>query len=93
MIILTFLESKKMTITINNSATQATTKVEKSAINIAIELAKKTQEIVVIYKAEIVKGQPKKVLSETKVKFDASPMRSKLEHVATIDQNGNFIDN
>ena len=75
-----------MTITINHSD------VEKTAIDTAIKLAKKWQKPVVLYRAEIAEGQPKKVLSALKVHFDASPLRDKLELISTIDQNGNFID-
>ena len=81
-----------MTITMTNSKTQATTNVEKSKIDIAVALAKKWQKPVVIYKAEITKGQPKKVLSALKVHFDASPLRHELEQIAIIDKDGNFID-
>ena len=81
-----------MTITMTNEKTQAITNVETSKLDTAIALAKKWQRPVVIYKAEITKGQPKKVLSALKLHFDASPIRHELELIATIDQNGNFID-
>jgi len=81
-----------MTITMTNSATQAATNVKKSALDKAINLARKEDSFVCIYKAEIVKGNGKMVLSATKVQFDESPMRHELELIATIDQNGNFVD-
>jgi hypothetical protein len=81
-----------MTITMTNSATNSAVKVEKSAVDTAVKLAEKWQKPVVIYRAEIAEGQPKKVLSALKFQFEASPLRHKLELIATIDQNGNFVD-
>lgn len=81
-----------MTITMTNSDTNAKTNVEKSVLDTAIKLARKKDSLVCIYKAEIVKGQGKKVLSATIDQFEASPMRPELELIATIDQNGNFTD-
>jgi hypothetical protein len=81
-----------MTITMTNSATNSDVKVESSVVSAAIDKAKHGNTNVVIYKAVIIEGQPKKVLSATTAEFNTSPNRQNLEYIATVDPEGNFVD-
>jgi hypothetical protein len=84
MIILTFLESKTMTLTINNH------NVKKAVINLATQTARTKGVEVVIF--GVMRNNVMNYLMATAKEFEGCDNKDELKIVTRVDRDGNFVD-